>query len=377
MRVIKIKKIKLMIFVLIIIINLFFIFYRINLSYNNNDFPYNYGNVSYDLSKTKSVFTSDEINYYNYGIPSLKDLIFLYTMRIEKGNYYFNIWGIYITFIKNILGNNYWFLIYFFTGFLFLLLNFYQMEKITDKFNIKKDNIYYLMLLLIFISPPMLQLHTSFLRDSFVLFLFLTNIYSVLSENKFLWIITFIFQIFIRVYFLPIFLFNIYFFSDVFQKKNKKLKLYFLSFSIIVISIVIFKFFDKFNYNISVSFFISYLIRFIEYFFGITKVLLTGTLDFYDYSYFIILENFSAIFYPFFYFMIYINILKKLKKLKYDIIKNKIFIYFIIVGFFISFLHYITFDFLVSRIKIYNIVTTFLVFAFFRNNKKIVMKNCK
>jgi hypothetical protein len=353
---------------------LFFIFYRINLSYIKNDFPYNYGTVNYDLSRTESVFTSDEINYYNSGIPSLQELILSYSTRIERGNYYFNVWGIYITFIKDLLGNNYWFLIYFLTGFLFLLLNIFMIEKITDKFNIKKDNIYYLMLLLVFISPPMLQLHTSFLRDSFVLFLFLANIYSILTKNPFLWIITFIFQTFIRVYFLPIFLFNIYFFSDFFQKKNKKFKLYFIGFSIVFSSIIIFNFLDKFNYNISLSFFINYIIRFIEYFFGITKVLLTGALDFYDYSYFIMLENFSAMFYPIFYFIIYINILKKLKKLKYDIIKNKIFIYFLIVGFFISFLHYITFDFLVSRIKIYNIITVFFVFIFFRNNKKIIIK---
>jgi hypothetical protein len=372
-----IKKIKIIVFFLIIIINLFFIIYRINLSYSNNDFPYNYGNVNYDLSKTKSVFTSDEINYYNSGIPSLNELILSYSTRIERGNYYFNVWGIYITFIKFLLGNKYWFLIYFLTGFLFLLLNIFIIEKITDKINIKKDTIYYLMVLLVFISPPILQLHTSFLRDSFVLFLFLTNIYSVLTKKPFLWIITFIFQMFIRVYFLPIYLFNIYFFSDVLQKKNKKFKLYFINFSSIFSFIIIFNFFDKFNYNISFSFFINYIIRFIEYFFGITKVLLTGALDFYDYSYFIMLENFSAMFYPFFYFIIYINILKKLKKLKYDFIKNKIFIYFLLVGFFISFLHYITFDFLVSRIKIYNIITVFFVFIFFRNNNKIIIKNHK
>ena len=169
-----------------LLINIVLIILRVEIAQYNGVEP-NY-TVFYDTVKFNSAsFYTDELTYYNFNpqetfIESFQNrMILLYE---EKTLLNINLYGYYIRSLREFLNSN-WIGILFFTGMLyniiFIVLMFYILRNIL-KLDIKKV---FFLLIIIIVSPPYLQLISSWVRDLLIIDLLLMSLIFAQKTNFF------------------------------------------------------------------------------------------------------------------------------------------------------------------------------------------------
>lgn len=358
-----------------LLINIVLIILRVEIAQYNGVEP-NY-TVFYDAVKFNSApFYTDELTYYNFNpqetfIESFQNrMILLYE---EKTLLNINLYGYYIRSLREFLNSN-WIGILFFTGMLyniiFIVLMFYILRDIIGLDNKKV----FFFLISIILSPPYLQLISSWLRDLLIIDLLLMALIFAEKNKFFFWVLVTVIQMFIRAYMIIPHIIILLFFYNGKNEKYNILKRNLLSGLILcVITILII---NQFSFLKLKG---EFLPRLVQNFTGISAGLIRG--DFflregvYNYLYNIemLTGYFYFLFYSIFYFYFFSNMFLLNRRL--DRNQRKYLYTFLFVGLFIVVLHSSVLGFFVSRILFITMIFGYLFLASLLNtsNNKITV----
>jgi len=358
-----------------LLINIFLIILRVEIAQYNGVEP-NY-TIFYDAVKFNSApFYTDELTYYNFNpqetfIESFQNrMILLYE---EKTLLNINLYGYYVRSLREFFNSN-WIGILFFTGMLyniiFIVLMFYILRNIIGLDNKKV----FFFLISIILSPPYLQLISSWLRDLLIIDLLLMALIFAEKNKFFFWVLVTVIQMFIRAYMIIPHIIILLFFYNGKNEKYNILKRNLLSGLILcVITILII---NQFSFLKLKG---EFLPRLVQNFTGISVGLIRG--DFflregvYNYLYNIemLTRYFYFLFYSIFYFYFFSNMFLLNRRL--DRSQRKYLYTFLFVGLFIVILHSSVLGFFVSRILFITMIFGYLFLASLLNtsNKRITM----
>jgi len=358
-----------------LLINIVLIILRVEIAQYNGVEP-NY-TVFYDAVKFNSApFYTDELTYYNFNpqetfIESFQNrMILLYE---EKTLLNINLYGYYVRSLREFFNSN-WIGILFFTGMLyniiFIVLMFYILRNIIGLDNKKV----FFFLISIILSPPYLQLISSWLRDLLIIDLLLMALIFAEKNKFFFWVLVTVIQMFIRAYMIIPHIIILLFFYNGKNEKYNILKRNLLSGLILcVITILII---NQFSFLKLKG---EFLPRLVQNFTGISVGLIRG--DFFlregVYNYLYNIEMLTRYFYFPFYFILYFYFFSNMFLLNRRLDRNqrKYLYTFLFVGLFIVILHSSVLGFFVSRIQFITMIFGYLFLASLLNtsNKRITM----
>ena len=358
-----------------LLINIVLIILRVEIAQYSGIEP-NY-NVPYNVTNYDSApFYSDELFYYNFNpqetfIKSFQnEIILLYKEKILVN---INLYGYYIRFLREFFNSN-WIGILFFTGVLyniiFILLMFYILRNIIGLDNKKV----FFFLISIILSPPYLQLISSWLRDLLIIDLLLMALIFAEKNKFFFWALVTVMQMFIRVYMIIPHIIILMFFYNGKSKKYNILKRSLLSCLIlcVVTSLII----NQFGFLKLKG---EFLPRLVQNFTGISVGLIKGYYFLWEgiYNY---LHNIGALgyyFYVLFYFIFYFCFFSNMFLLNRRLDRNqrKYLYSFLFIGLCMVILHSSVLGFFVSRIQFITMILGYLFLASLLNtsNNKITM----
>ena len=320
---------------------------------------------SFDMSKYRGApFYPDELQYFNFTPYESFSEALLNRFEIlfyDKQLININLYGYFIYFLTDILGIK-WQVLFWFTGYtyyiVFIILVFYILTRIIGC----NSNKAFVLTLFLSLSPPVLQLAASWLRDLLLIDLLLFSLIFSKNKNFFGWLIVTLLQLLIRAYMVVPHLFMMILF---FMSNEKKKKLFssiiFTSFTLIIILVL---FSNQYGLERFVSEFPQ---RFVENFSGLSLGLVTGAFapkgDIYNYLYNVEMYSHYSIIILYFpvYFKWGINIAFENKKLSLE--QKKWVFLFLVIGFYIVILHSAMLGFLVPRIKLITIIFAYFFLA--------------
>lgn len=321
--------------------------------------------VNYDTTIYRDApFYTDELTYFNFtpyesfseALLNIFEILFYDKQLIN-----INLYGYLIYFLTDIWGIK-WQILFWFTGFIyyivFIILVFYILTKIIGCHSNKA----FILTLFLALSPPVLQLAASWLRDLLIIDLLLFSLIFSQNKNFFGWIIVTILQLFIRAYMVipHLFIMILFFMSN--QKKKKIFSsIIFTSFILIIILVLII---NQYSLGIYVSEFPE---RFIENFSGLTLPLVRGEIvpEVSIYNFLPNSEDYAEYFFPVFYLLVYsiwgIKITYENNRLSFE--QKKWLFLFLVIGLYIVNLHTAVFGFLVARIQLITAIFAFFFLA--------------
>ncbi len=278
--------------------------------------------VNYNMLKYRDApFYSDELKYFNFTpYESFSEALLnrFETLLYDKKLININLYGYLIFFLTDILGIK-WQTLFWFTGFtyyiVFIILVFYILTIIIGCHSNKA----FILTLLLSLSPPVLQLAASWLRDLLVIDLLLFSLIFSKNKNFFGWLIATCIQLFIRAYMVipHLFIMILFFISN--QKKKKLFSsIIFTSFTLIVILVLIT---NQYGLKRLISEFPQ---RFVENFTGLNLWLVTGGFipEGNIYNYLSNIQDCAYYFFVVFYFLLYliwtIKIIYKNERLSFE-----------------------------------------------------------
>ena len=359
-----------------LLINIVLIILRVEIAQYNGVEP-NY-TVNYDTGKFNSApFYTDELKYYNFNpqetfIESFQNrMILLYE---EKTLLNINLYGYYVRSLREFFNSN-WIGILFFTGMLyniiFIVLMFYILRNIIGLDNKKV----FFFLISIILSPPYLQLISSWLRDLLIIDLLLMALIFAEKNKFFFWVLVTVIQMFIRAYMIIPHIIILLFFYNGKNEKYNILKRNLLSGLILcVITILII---NQFSFLKLKG---EFLPRLVQNFTGVTAGLIKGVYFLWEgiYNYLYNIEMLSGyfyfIFYSIFHFYFFSNIFALNKRLDQN--QRKYLCTFLFIGLFIVMLHSSVLGFFVSRIQFITMIFGYLFLGSLlkTSNNKIIME---
>jgi hypothetical protein len=320
---------------------------------------------SFTMSKYRGApFYPDELYYFNFtpyesfseALLNRFEILF-YDKRLTN----INLYGYFIYSLTDILGIK-WQILFWFTGFtyyiVFIILVFYILTKIIGCHSNKA----FILTLFLALSPPVLQLAASWLRDLLIIDLLLFSLIFSKNKNFFGWLIVTFLQLFIRAYMVVphLFMMILFFMSN--QKKKKLFSsIIITSFTLIMILVLLS---NQYGFERFASEFPQ---RFVENFSGLTLGLVTGAIapegDIYNYNNNV--EIYSTYFIVFLYIPVYfkwgIKFAFENKKLSFE--QKKWLLLFLVIGLYIVILHSAVLGFLTPRIKLITIIFAYFFLA--------------
>lgn len=358
-----------------LLINIVLIILRVEIAQYNGVEP-NY-TVNYDTVKFNSApFYTDELIYYNFNpqetfIESFQNrMILLYE---EKTLLNINLYGYYVRSLREFFNSN-WIGILFFTGMLyniiFIVLMFYILRNIIGLDNKKV----FFFLISIILSPPYLQLISSWLRDLLIIDLLLMALIFAEKNKFFFWVLVTVIQMFIRVYMIiPHMIILLFFYNGKNEKYNilKRSLLSGLMLCVIIILII-----NQFSFLKLKG---EFLPRLVENFTGISVGLIRGDFLLREgvYNYLYNLERVTRSFYFLFYFILYLCFFSNMFLLnrRLDRSQRKYMYSFLFIGLFIVIMHSSVLGYFVGRILFITMIFGYLFLASLLNtsNDKITM----
>ncbi|ABX32001.1 hypothetical protein Pmob_1289 [Petrotoga mobilis SJ95] len=321
--------------------------------------------VSYDMLKYRNApFYTDELTYFNF-IPyeSFSEaLLNRYEILFyDKQLININLYGYFIYFLTDILGIK-WQILFWFTGFtyyiVFIILIYYILIKIIGCNSSKA----FILTLFLGLSPPVLQLAASWLRDLLIIDLLLFSLIFSKNKNFFGWLIVTILQMFIRAYMVvPHLLMMIHFFMSNQKKKKLFSSIIFTTFTLIIILVLLYN-----QYGLE-RFISEFPQRFVQNFSGLSLWLVTGKIvpEGNIYNFLPNIEDYANYFFVAFYLLIYliwaIKIVYKNERLSFE--QKKWLFLFLVIGFYIVILHSAMLGFFVARIQLITAIFAFFFLA--------------
>lgn len=321
--------------------------------------------VNYDMTIYRDApFYTDELTYFNFTPYESFSEALLNRFEIlfyDKQLININLYGYFIYFLTDILGIK-WHILFWFTGFtyyiVFIILIYYILIKIIGCNSSKA----FILTLFLGLSPPVLQLAASWLRDLLIIDLLLFSLIFSKNKNFFGWLIVTLLQLFVRTYMVVphLFMMILFFMSN--QKKKKMLS------SIIFSSLVLIMLLVLLNNQYGLERFVSeFPQRFVENFTGINLWLVTGKIvpEGNIYNYLSNIEVYATYFFVVFYFLVYfkwgVKIVYENKRLSFE--QKKWLFLFLVIGFYIVILHSTMLGFFVARIKLITVIFAFFFLA--------------
>jgi len=350
---------------LALLINIVLIFLRIEIVSYTGDEP-NYF-VPWDtIIFNYPAFYSDELFYYNVQTdnPFLYEVANTFSFMMQERVFvYINFYGYYVRFLKGIV-NSSWVGLIFFTGLVYnvvfiILLSFI----LTNIFELQGQKSLFLLLLII-ISPPYLQLISSWMRDLLIIDLMLIAFIAAKQRRVFLWVIATILQLLIRAYMVPIHVFlMLYFYPRRKRMNTKDLVKVEVLLGIIMGAILVVPLYQV-GYQRLVEEFPQ---RFVQNFTGLTLWLMTGHVKLRTglYNFLFNIESLSSYFYPAFYCVLYMILFVRIFVAKAGLTQEQrtyTFAFFI-VGLYITIMHAAYLGFLVSRIQFITMIFGYIALA--------------
>lgn len=321
--------------------------------------------VNYDMLKYRDApFYTDELYYFNYTPYESFSEALLNRFEIlfyDKQLININLYGYFIYFLTDILGIE-WQVLFWFTGvtyyIVFIILVFYILTRIIGCYSNKA----FILTLFLALSPPVLQLAASWMRDLLIFDLLLFSLIFSKNKNFFgLLVVTFL-QLFIRAYMVVPHLFIMILFFMTNQKKKK------LFSSIIITSFTLIMILVLLNNQYGLERFVSeFPGRFVHNFSGLTLNLVRGGIvpEGNIYNYLSNIEDYANYFFVAFYLLVYliwaIKIVYKNERLSFE--QKKWFFLFLVIGFYIVILHSAMLGYFVARIILITVIFAFFFLA--------------
>ena len=355
--------------------NIVLIILRVEIAQYNGvepDYTVPYNVTSYDSAP----FYTDELTYYNFNpqetfIKSFQNRIIL--LYEEKTLLNINLYGYYVRSLRKFFNSN-WIGILFFTGMLyniiFIVLMFYILRNIIELDNKKV----FFFLILIILSPPYLELISTWLRDLLIIDLLLMAFIFAEKNKFFFWALVTVIQMFIRAYMIIPHIIILMFFYNEKSKKYNILKRSLLSCLIlcVIISLII----NQFGFLKLKG---EFLPRLVQNFTGISVGLIRGDSFLWEgiYNYLHNIGVLADYFYFLFYFILYFYFFSNMFLLnrRLDHSQRKYMYSFLFIGLFIVILHSSLIGFFVSRVQFITMIFGYLFLASLLNtsNNKITM----
>lgn len=348
-----------------LLINIVMIFLRIEVVSYTGDDP-NYV-VTWDKFKFNyPAFYTDELLYYNVqpDNPLLYEIANVFSIMMQKRIFiYINFYEYYVHFLKGVF-NSSWVALLFFTGLLYNVVFIVLLSFIlTNMFELQSQKALFLILFII-ISPPYLQLISSWLRDLLIVDLILIAFIAAKQKRVFLWVIVTILQLFIRAYMVPIHVFLMFLFYPRRECMNTKDLLKVEAFLGIMMGAILAVSLYQTGYQ---KFLKESPQRFVQNFTGLTLPLVKGNVRLRNglYNFLFNIEILSNYFYPIFYCVLYVTLFARIFVAKAKLTQGqRMYTFaFFIIGLYITILHAAYIGFFVSRIQFITMIFGYIILA--------------